>query len=210
MDMTGRIWQLWYVLIMVALQAGCVPSSRSPGTPMNISILIIPIGNPKLEDLEYLKKELGDKFGDCTVGNKIEMPPEAYNPSREQYMSDILLQCLSKIRPGIAAEARILGVAEEDLYSPGLNFVFGQAQFGGRCAVISLKRLDPAFYGMTPDEKIYRLRMVKEAVHELGHVLGIEHCPDRRCVMHFSNSLRDTDVKGDWFCGQCLAKFGKR
>ncbi|TLX91314.1 MAG: hypothetical protein E6K97_02920 [Thaumarchaeota archaeon] len=38
--------------------------------------------------------------------------------------------------------------------------------------------------------------MVKECVHELGHIFGFVHCPNIECVMYFSNSLSDTDIKG--------------
>jgi len=40
-------------------------------------------------------------------------------------------------------------------------------------------------------------------VHELGHTYGLGHCPDTHCVMHFSNSLRDTDIKSATFCPAC-------
>jgi archaemetzincin len=43
-------------------------------------------------------------------------------------------------------------------------------------------------------------------VHELGHTYGLRHCRDPRCVMHFSNSLHDTDVKGAGFCPRCRAQ----
>ena len=32
----------------------------------------------------------------------------------------------------------------------------------------------------------------KEVVHELGHLFKLSHCDKRYCVMHFSNSLKDT------------------
>jgi archaemetzincin len=46
-------------------------------------------------------------------------------------------------------------------------------------------------------------RTLIEAVHELGHLQGLGHCPDRRCVMHFSNCLLDTDRKQPDFCSRC-------
>ena len=45
--------------------------------------------------------------------------------------------------------------------------------------------------------------MLKEAAHELGHALGLKHCKNRFCVMHFSNNLKDTDIKTSWFCNDC-------
>lgn len=45
-------------------------------------------------------------------------------------------------------------------------------------------------------------RTVKEAVHEIGHLKGLSHCPDSGCVMHFSNSLRDSET-GAGFESRC-------
>jgi archaemetzincin len=95
-------------------------------------------------------------------------------------------------------------VTEVDLYSKGrnnrdLNFVFGQAQILGKAAVISLYRLKG-------EKEVYHLRALKEAVHELGHTMGLRHCHDKICVMHFSDSLDDTDFKEAAFCETCLGK----
>ncbi|WP_081825254.1 matrixin family metalloprotease [Persephonella sp. IF05-L8] len=49
-------------------------------------------------------------------------------------------------------------------------------------------------------------RITKEAVHEIGHTLGLGHCPDPECVMHFSNSIVDTDRKSYFFCSVCYQK----
>ena len=46
------------------------------------------------------------------------------------------------------ARARLLGVTERDLFVPVLSFVYGQAQLGGRVAVVSLARLRPEFHGL--------------------------------------------------------------
>jgi archaemetzincin len=37
----------------------------------------------------------------------------------------------------------------------------------------------------------------------LGHTYGLVHCRNPHCVMFFSNSLIDTDVKGPDFCQKC-------
>jgi archaemetzincin len=95
---------------------------------------------------------------------------------------------------------KVLAVTEVDLYADGLNFVLGMAESHGRTAVISLCRL-----GLGADRETRRMRTLKEAVHELGHTLGLAHCPDAGC-MHFSNALVDTDRKGHRLCAVCERK----
>lgn len=127
---------------------------------------------------------------------------EAYDPERKQYLSSRLLSAVGRA----GRDERIVGIADVDLYVPRLNFVFGEADMSSGTAVISLYRLRPEYYGSAPDEVLFLDRATKEIVHELGHTFGLEHCPDPRCVMHFSNSLADTDVKEPRFCGKCRPK----
>jgi archaemetzincin len=47
---------------------------------------------------------------------------------------------------------------------------------------------------------------LRELVHELEHTYGLGHCPDKRCEMHFSNNLKDTDIKSSSFCEHCRRK----
>jgi predicted Zn-dependent protease len=93
-----------------------------------------------------------------------------------------------------------------DCYTPGLNLIFGQATLNGREAFVALPRLRPSFYGQSEDLNLFRQRALKEAIYELGHTWGLAHCPDLCCVMHFSNTLHDTDVKTVGFCSRCRGR----
>jgi archaemetzincin len=124
---------------------------------------------------------------------------QAYNPERKQYLSSELLCALGRA----ARSERVVGIADVDLYAPRLNFVFGEADMASGTAVVSLYRLRPEYYGLVGDEVVLLERATKEIVHELGHTFGLGHCPNSGCVMHFSNSLADTDVKELFFCSKC-------
>jgi archaemetzincin len=65
--------------------------------------------------------------------------------------------------------------------------------------VVALARLRQEFWGAPSDEQLCVTRAVKESVHELGHTYGLFHCAEPACVMHFSNTLRETDQKSDQF-----------
>jgi archaemetzincin len=117
---------------------------------------------------------------------------------RGQYAAERILRRLAMLH---GSAERVLGVADLDLFTPDLNFIFGQARPGGP-AVMALTRLRPEFWGQPPDPALLRERAGKEAVHELAHSYGLGHCQDSRCVMWFSNTLAETDARFDAFCAQ--------
>lgn len=100
---------------------------------------------------------------------------------------------------------RMLGIGMVDMYIPILTFVFGEAQMGGPCAVVSAHRLRQEFYGLPTDSELFRQRLIKEAVHEVGHTLNLSHCDDYRCVMASSDAVEWIDLKESALCGACHA-----
>lgn len=168
-------------------------------------IYLQPIGNIENKVLNELSDRLNERFKlPVKIKQKIDIPKEAYNKDRNQYYSTKILEIL---RVNIPEDAdRVLGIIDKDLYVPELNFVFGEADVYFGVCLISLSRLKQEFYGLPKNEEIFLKRVFKEAVHELGHTYNLGHCSDPRCVMFFSNSLSDTDRKGDNFCDDCRRK----
>ncbi|MFW6105190.1 MAG: archaemetzincin family Zn-dependent metalloprotease [Chloroflexota bacterium] len=168
-----------------------------------MKITLKPLGNVVDEIMEELKDKVGRVFH-CPVEIKADFIDltQAYNPQRKQYFSSKLLAYLKKSE----RDERVVGIADVDLYVPRLNFVFGEADILSGTAIVSLYRLRQEYYGLAPDEALFMERAAKEVVHELGHTFGLGHCPNNKCVMHFSNSLADTDLKEANFCSSCRPK----
>jgi archaemetzincin len=172
---------------------------------MGITIQLLPLGSAPTELLDFLRKELASRFGAAvSLGTSMAIPDSTYHPKRRQYNSTAILRSLRQLE--LPPDGVVLAVTEEDLYADPLRFVFGEADPVFKRAIISLARLRTAYPGKPFSEALFRERALKEAVHELGHVFGLPHCRNPRCVMHFSNSLFDTDVKSADFCPSCKQK----
>jgi archaemetzincin len=139
-----------------------------------------------------------------------------FDNQRNQLNSDKLLHWLAttlmnnNTKSYDTKKTIILGICNIDAYSSGLNFVFGQASLARGIAAIYLPRLRQEFYGLAADRSIFIERVLKEATHEVGHAFGLDHCPRRPCVMHFSNSIVDTDLKAKDFCNICRNKLHQK
>jgi archaemetzincin len=163
-------------------------------------IELVPVGPVERSIFDHLTPELSRRFS-ATVSIGVPLPLLTHwlDPDRRQYRAGPILDALIERAP----EPRVLGIVDADLYVAGLNFIFGQATVGGCCGVIGLVRLRPEFYHAPPEPALFARRTLIEAVHELGHMAGLDHCPDPVCVMHFSRTIEDSDVKGPDFCPRC-------
>lgn len=170
----------------------------------DMGILLVPVGKINKEVMDWLRNDLNKIFKkQVWIGEGMPEPGYAYDHKRKQYLSTAILNTILGQKE-YAHYEKILGMVDHDLFVPELNFVFGQAS--PKAAVISLTRLRQIFYHLPEDQTLFHQRILTEAVHELGHTFGLEHCGNTRCVMFFSNSLMDTDRKGSEFCATCKGK----
>jgi archaemetzincin len=166
------------------------------------SVELVPIYLSDRDWLEALVRGLERRFRTAVRVRPPWFDPEvSFDPSRGQYNSTLLLRQLL----GLTGEDafRVLGVTSVDLFIPVLTYVFGEAQLGGRAAVVSTHRLRSEAYGLEPDEALMLRRLEKEAVHELGHTFGLVHCAEARCVMRASTYVEEIDLKTAEFCEAC-------
>jgi archaemetzincin len=170
-----------------------------------MTVGILPIGGVDGTVLIHIKEGLPRVFPRTTslvIDERVPLPENALDKKRGQYRSNQILAAVQSLAENKKL-SRILGVADVDIFVPELNFVFGEAAFPGKAALISLWRLKPEFHGEPADRETLVKRSLKEAVHEVGHTLGLRHCHRSSCVMYFSNSIFDTDGKQSLFCDEC-------
>jgi archaemetzincin len=155
--------------------------------------------------LDALAAELARAFHTaCQVREGTLDAGFARDAARSQYHSTAILERVRALETD--PTTHLLGITALDLYVPIFTFVFGEAQLAGHCALVSWYRLCEERYGLPPDEAKLRERLVKEAIHELGHTFGLGHCDDWRCVMTSSHSVERLDVKTTAFCEACASQ----
>jgi archaemetzincin len=163
---------------------------------------LLPIGNVDDGLLVDIRPAMEETFRvPCQVLPLRMDPNHAFHGERQQYHSS---EILHRMQNFLTADSwRVLGVVAVDLYIPILTFVFGEAQIGGPCAVVSAHRLRQEFYGLPPDQELFRQRVIKESVHELGHTLSLTHCEDYSCAMAPSHAVEWIDLKESSLCTTC-------
>ena len=172
-------------------------------------VYIVPAGKIDGKILENIKSDMPGRWPvsmNVEIFSEETIPESAHNLSSGQYEAGVVLYDIARRITIVPSTERVLVVTDADLYVPDMDFVFGLADEKKGMSIISVARLENGFYGLKPDERLLRERVLKEALHEVAHSRGIDHCRDPKCVMYFSNTLADTDRKKTAFCHDCNRK----
>lgn len=149
--------------------------------------------------IERMRVYLEAFFGvSVKLAPPIPMFEEAFVEDRDQYDAHVVTDRLAARVPADALA--LIGLTRDDLFSPGLNYVFGVGSLGARAGAYSLRRLQ------TDDGLLFLMRALKLVVHETGHIFSIHHCTEWRCVMQGANSVVEQDGQPLRLCPVDLRK----
>lgn len=167
---------------------------------------LVSVGGAGEALLGGLGRELDRRFGTRSFrGPPLPLLDGWRDPATGQVRSGEVVDALIARGDALRADGAslwTLAVTDADLGAPGRTFVFGEATVGGCCAVVSLARLGG---DEGPRSGRLRARLLAEAVHELGHVAGLDHCDRGECVMVPCETAEEVDRRPDGFCARCLA-----
>lgn len=180
---------------------------------MKLVVYLQKIGNINKRILKNLKKDLKKQFRKFVnsviiLPEKMELKESYYVPSERQYNGYTIFKTLKNSNDKDKLSST-LGILDVDIFKKKLNFIFGVAtnpkhplkDYPGS-AIVSVARLREAFYFRDERNDLIRNRVLKEAVHEIGHTFGLKHC-ENKCVMQFSETITYVDNKPLQFCTDC-------
>lgn len=139
------------------------------------------------------------------VAPPIPHPKNAWYPKRKRWRAEKILDHLDQLDFGpdvtrvAAITERPISTTKGDIYDWG---VAGLGSLGGKSSVFT-SYLFRAYRKRA--RKKYLRFMENLVLHEVGHTLGLEHCPLERCVMADAqgNAVRAAERSINEYCPRC-------
>ncbi|SHM86011.1 zinc-dependent metalloprotease family protein [Chitinophaga sp. CF418] len=164
----------------------------------DIHIKILPLGKVKESYIKEAYDNIQKISAHAELLPGIEIPAMAFYAPRNRYRADSLIRWMS--RQGKANEIYV-GITMQDISTTKGEYadygVMGLGYCPGKACVVSSYRLKDK-------QHFYKL-----VIHELGHNMGLQHCPVSTCYMR---DAKGGDPTGEEkaFCEKCTAYLQKK
>lgn len=179
------------------------------------TIGILPFGDIPNTQVDSVKASIEKMYHTNVVILESEKLPEmAYTTMRyPRYRADSLLKWLSNYCPDTLR--MVVGLTTQDIsitkYKKGTKEIkepawkykdfgiFGLGRVRGNACIVSSNRLHK-----NVSKKTFYKRLNRIACHEVGHVYGLRHCPNKNCLMNDANeSIKTIDKSTGDLCASC-------
>ncbi|MBI3135625.1 MAG: matrixin family metalloprotease [Bacteroidetes bacterium] len=184
-----------------------------------ITIGILPFDDFPQRDLDSVKTSLEKFYGkEVVILEKADLPDMAYTEIRyPRYRADSLLEWMSQrtydtvdMVIGLTTQdisiTKYTDASQTQIKEPEWQYkdfgIFGLGRVGGEVCVVSSNRLSK-----NVSEQVFYTRLTRIACHEVGHVMGLHHCPNENCLMNDANeSIKTIDSSNGELCSDCRNK----
>lgn len=173
-----------------------------------LTVDLQPFGDFDTAQVSFAARELEDFYQMKTrILPALELPSSAWYASRNRYRADSLLIWLKANKA--PATDHILGLTNRDISCTKDPYpdwgIFGFGYMPGKACVVSTFRL----MRNNASETLLRERFAKVLLHEIGHNLGLDHCPAPQCMMgDAKGTLETVDQETKQLCQACKNKLG--
>lgn len=163
-----------------------------------MKVRLLEIGRLPLGLSQWLQKRLPPPF---SPGEIVPLRLDL-SACRDVHRNQLDAQCVLDALPPAPEGHLLLALVADDLFFSVMTYVFGLTELGARRGVLSCHRLADDLEGR---EEVLRQRALVEAVHELGHGVGLVHCQVNECAMHRTLWPEGIDTKEPRLCPTCLS-----
>ncbi len=169
-------------------------------------LVVVPLGDPSPALVEMTVHALADRFRfDVEVAPSMSMPEDAWYAPRRRWRAEKILRALDAKDFGDAW--RVAAITELPI-----STTKGEIEDWGIAGLGSLDGKSSVFSGYLyrslnkrKTEPKYLHAIENLVLHEVGHTLGLPHCPLDRCIMAdaHGNALRSAALSINEFCPRC-------
>ena len=189
------------------------PASSEPEPPTQHlpdidCVYLQPLGKVSDETTQIVREALASTYGvELRTGPKRDLPKDTFYAPRKRYRAEKLLDHLDAWLPSDCD--RIVGITHKDISTTKGKYedwgILGMGRVPGKSCVVSSFRVRKKLAEVPADERLARV-----AIHELGHTLGLPHCPNRNCLMEDAQGSVVTIDRETHLCERCLKIIGWR
>jgi len=149
----------------------------------SVTIAIQPLGEFDSTLYPEIISAINEVYPGCIVEIRTTapVPSTAFYEPRNRYRAEKILVHLDSITP--TGYDKVVGLLEKDISTTKGEYydwgIFGLGNLADKSCVVSTFRLRKA--GVS--DALYKERILKLVIHELGHTFGLDHCSNTQCIL---------------------------